>query len=238
MSAAATRRNQPRVAVIVLAAGSGSRLQSVTNKAYLPLGSHAVVGWSLRHALELPAIVSCTLVIAAHDRHLAESVLGNDLPGVDVTLVVGGASRHESEWRALKQLTNPIEAGEVDVVVIHDGARPFASASLFAEVVNQAAVHGGAIPGRRQPAVIPLDSASATTGELVTVQTPQAFQAGPLYAAYEQASVDGFVGTDTASCLERYSSLQVRVVDGPADNLKITYPADLEVAARHLDRLD
>jgi 2-C-methyl-D-erythritol 4-phosphate cytidylyltransferase len=70
----------------------------------------------------------------------------------------------------------------------------------------------------------------------VSVQTPQAFPAGPLLAAYDQAHLDGFVGTDTASCMERYTDVPVRCVPGDARNVKITYPEDLFVAERMLAR--
>ncbi|MER6899963.1 2-C-methyl-D-erythritol 4-phosphate cytidylyltransferase, partial [Amycolatopsis sp. NPDC000740] len=70
----------------------------------------------------------------------------------------------------------------------------------------------------------------------IRVQTPQGFRAQPLLAAYEQAAAEGFLGTDTASCMERFSALPVRWVPGSAENVKITYPHDLAVAERFLLR--
>ena len=71
MSESDRGREDQRVAVVVLAAGSGSRLQSVTNKAFLPLGDRAIVAWSVAHALALPDIAHCLLVVAEADRQLA-----------------------------------------------------------------------------------------------------------------------------------------------------------------------
>ena len=73
-----------------------------------------------------------------------------------VDLVVGGDSRHASEWQALQALAPAINAGEVDVVVIHDAARPLAGADLLGAVVASARRDGGALPGCEQPAVIGL----------------------------------------------------------------------------------
>jgi 2-C-methyl-D-erythritol 4-phosphate cytidylyltransferase len=75
--------------------------------------------------------------------------------------------------------------------------------------------------------VVALDPEHELAGELVTVQTPQAFRASDLYAAYLHADADGFDGTDTASTIERYTELAVVVVPGPDFNTKITYPTDV-----------
>jgi 2-C-methyl-D-erythritol 4-phosphate cytidylyltransferase len=69
---------------------------------------------------------------------------------------------------------------------------------------------------------------------LVTVQTPQAFRAGPLLDAYEAAAAEGFTGTDTAACMERYSATAVRGLPGQATNIKVTFPEDLFLAERIL----
>ena len=66
------------------------------------------------------------------------------------------------------------------------------------------------------------------------MQTPQAFTARPLLEAYRRAAEDGFVGTDTASCIERYTEVPVHCVEGDAGNIKITFPDDLFLAERLL----
>jgi len=124
--------------------------------------------------------------------------------------------------------------GEIDVVVIHDAARPLASAELFADVVDAAARHGCALPATEQGQLVRLDPDQTLPGRVVAVQTPQAFAAGSLLAAYRQADAEGFTGTDTASCVERYTDEQVHWVEGGAGNIKITFPDDLAVAERLL----
>ena len=98
-------------------------------------------------------------------------------------MVTGGATRHASEWRGLAALRSRIEAGAVDVVAVHDGARPLADAALFDATCRAAHAHGGALPVRPQPGLVTADGRRHVTG-LVGVQTPQAFRAGPLLEAY------------------------------------------------------
>ncbi len=205
------------------------------SKVFLPLSGHPVFSWSFRWAALVPAITHRLLVTAERDRQLAEQVLADEVADLGVEVIVGGKARHESELHALRALASRIERGEIDVVVIHDAARPLAGTELFAAVVDTAHRHGGAIPVRPQPALIFTEPGTGVVDkDLVTVQTPQAFRAAPLLAAYERAERDGFAGTDTASCIQRYTDLAVHCVDGPARNIKITFPEDLLLAERLL----
>lgn len=215
------------MAVAVLAAGTGSRFEADINKAFLPLDGLPMVEWSLRKAAALDNLVGLLLVIAESDRPLAEAVVRDADLAVTVEVIAGGTTRHASEWAALRALGERIASGDVDVVVIHDGARPYADTSLFEAVIEQAIEHGGAVPGRPQPGVVALEPDQALAGDFVTVQTPQAFRARELYAAYLRAEADRFDGTDTASTVERYTELDVAVVPGPDGNTKITYPSDV-----------
>jgi 2-C-methyl-D-erythritol 4-phosphate cytidylyltransferase len=221
--------------LVVLAAGEGSRVGHDTNKVLLPLAGRRVFTWSIRWAHSLAQVARVVLVIRESDRELVMRSLERELPEVEVTVVVGGDTRHESEWSALQALTPDIESGRTDVVVIHDAARPLAGAQVFRDVIDAAAVYGGALPVRDQPALTTLDhAAEPEERRTVAVQTPQAFRAGPLLRAYTRASADGFVGTDTASCIERYTDVAVRCVPGDAGNIKITFPEDLFLAERLL----
>ena len=144
--------------------------------------------------------------------------------------MAGGASRHESEWQALQVLAAEIDAGDLDVVAIHDGARPRATAELFEAVIGTAHRVGGALPTAHLPGLLTRELVELD-GEVVGVQTPQAFQAAPLLAAYRAAAVDGFEGTDTAACVERFSPVRVVAVPSGPLNLKITFAHDVDVAA-------
>lgn len=230
-------------AVVVLAAGSGSRVAATVNglpinKVLLPLLDKPALAHSVLAALQTPGLQHLVVVARPGEERLVAAALTPHLGDREVRLVTGGESRHDSEWAALQTLRAPIEAGEVEVVAIHDGARPLASTELFARTTAAAATHGGAIPVAPTPALLTLDASPVPRG-VAGVQTPQAFAAGPLLRAYEQAAADGFTGTDTANCVERYAS-EVRVAAVPSGhgNLKVTFPEDVALAAGLLRRSD
>lgn len=218
-------------AVVILAAGTGSRVGAGSNKVLLPLGDRAVLAWSVRDATALDDVRRVLVVVRPGEQDAVAAVLQPHLDGAEVGLVEGGSSRHASEWAAVQALRPLIEAGEVDVVAIHDGARPLAGSALFAATIAAAREHGGAIPVVRLPGLLARDG-RALPPELDGVQTPQAFRATALLAAYADAAVEGFEGTDTAACWSRYSDLPVAAVPGSAANLKITFPEDLATALR------
>ena len=225
-----------RAAVVMLAAGDGRRAGHETNKVLLPLAGRRVFTWAIRWAAALPEVTHQVLVIREQDREVVGRTIDREVadPG-SLLMVPGGASRHGSEWQALQALAPVIDRHEVDVVVIHDAARPLAATALFAEVIGAAATHGGAIPVLDQGQLTALtDDDQPPSQRVVAVQTPQAFAAAPLLRAYQQAADDGFVGTDTASCMERYTPLPVQCVPGDARNIKITFPEDLFLAERLL----
>ena len=236
---------EPAIAVVVLAGGSGLRVGKDRNKAYLPLGSRTAVGISLQTmaAATTPGLRRLVLVVRGDDLDLAERTLDEEFPRppVPVELVVGGSSRHGSEERALRHLEPAIRSAELDLVLIHDAARPMCSPDLVATLVRAAAQSGGAVPGLvaddlaavgDDGTLVPL------SGRHVRIQTPQVFAAGPLLEAYHRAAEAGFEGTDTAACLERFSSVTVAYVAGEEQNFKITYPHDLLIADELIRRRD
>ena len=216
-------------AVVILAAGAGQRVGAGSNKVLLPLGDLPVLAWSVRDALALDDVRRVLVVVRPGERSLVTDALAPHLGDAEVGLVEGGATRHASEWNALAALRPEIEAGEVDVVAIHDGARPLAGRRLFAATIDAARERGGAIPCVRLPGLLALDGGELPA-ELDGVQTPQAFRAADLLAAYAAAERDGFDGTDTAACWARYTDLPVVAVPSTPANLKITFPEDLELA--------
>jgi 2-C-methyl-D-erythritol 4-phosphate cytidylyltransferase len=227
-------------AALVLAGGRGSRVGAAGNKVYLPLAGRPMIAWSLRTFVRSPGIGPVLLVVRAADRTLAERLLAEHPELAGVQVVNGGATRQDSELAGLRHLAQPIRAGGVDVVLVHDGARPLAGRKLVAQVLRTAREAGGAVPGlpRDDLGVAGVDGSTllgpAPDG-LVAVQTPQGFRASPLLAAYEKAERAGFVGTDTASCVQRFApGLTIRAVPGEGRNFKITYPHDLAVAERVL----
>ena len=222
-----------RIAVVVLAAGSGSRFGSATNKVWLPLGGRRIISRSLLNAVKSFPGCRAILVISPQDASLANQVLEREAQGAKVELVEGGHTRHGSEYNALMHLAPSILDGSINVVLIHDGARPLATALLFDEVARMAHRHGGALPAI---AVDPFEIDFASENKIVRVQTPQAFRANELLLAYQQAHRDNFVGTDTAACMEEYfPDIENVAVVGETQNVKITYPQDLVIAEHVLE---
>ena len=214
---------------IVLAAGSGTRLNAGTNKVWLPLAGRELASWSLRWLAATNLFDRFVVVTHPDEREFARSVLLKHLR-VDIDFVDGGSSRHGSETRALEYISPTIENGSCRLVLIHDGARPLAGPALIKRIVAAAEADGGALPYLESAALegAPIDA------NLVRVQTPQVFAASPLLDAYRQAARDGFEGSDTSMCMERYRpDVSVRCVRGSASNLKVTYPQDL-VMAEHI----
>lgn len=219
---------QGTVASVVLAAGSGTRFGHSINKVWLELDGRHIISRSLANSVKCFSDVRSILVINPDDEEFARDALAKDGLTTHIEIVHGGASRHESEYKALQYLKNDIESGTVKIVVIHDGARPLATAQLFSAVADGANIHGGAIPA------ITLDSREMDmqcTEDVASVQTPQGFRAPELLQAYEKAALQGFIGTDTAACMEQYfPDLKVLAVTGEISNIKITYPQDLTIA--------
>jgi 2-C-methyl-D-erythritol 4-phosphate cytidylyltransferase len=199
------------VASIVLAAGSGTRFGHSMNKVWLQLNGKHIISRSLENSRANFSNVRSILVINPDDEEFAREALRKDGMPADIEIVHGGASRHESEYNALQYLKSDIASGKIDLVLIHDGARPLATPQIFAAIAEGAHKHGGAIP---TIALDPHEMDTARDETVARVQTPQ-----------------GFIGTDTAACMEKFFP-EVKTVAVPGDifNIKITYPQDLAIA--------
>ena len=217
-------------AAIVLAAGSGTRVGAEVNKVLLPLLDVPVLVWSVRDALALPDVRRLVLVVRPEDRAAVEAAVAPHLGDREVLVVDGGATRHQSEWAAIRVLADEIASGDVDVVVVHDGARPLAGTDLWRAVVDAARETGGAIPVVRVTGLLHGDL-SPVTDEVGAVQTPQAFRAPELLDAYRAAADDGFEGTDTAACVTAYADVAVAAVPSTSLNLKVTFPEGRRVSS-------
>jgi 2-C-methyl-D-erythritol 4-phosphate cytidylyltransferase len=216
------------VASVVLAAGSGTRFGHSINKVWLQLHGKHIISRSLENSRANFSSVRSILVINPDDEQFAREALTKDGALANTEIVHGGATRHESEYKALQYLKGDIEAGLIDLVLIHDGARPLATPELFVAIADGAQTHGGAIP---TIALDPHEMDTARDETVARVQTPQGFRATQLLQAYEKAAVAGFVGTDTSACMEAFFP-EVKTVAVPGDifNIKITYPQDLAIA--------
>lgn len=235
-------QNVPQAVGVVLAAGMGTRVGADGNKAYLPLAGRSMVSWSVDAVARSTLVARTVLVFRRGERDLAERTLAAELPGTCVELVEGGDTRHGSEENVLRHLAPDIESGVIDVVLIHDAARPLASTAMMDTALATARTFGGAIPVLPAGDVVKVDDiqrVSPTGGTLARVQTPQAFRAGPLLTAYRLATGGHFDGTDTSACVQNFTDVDVRVFAGASSNLKVTFSRDVLLAERLLrDRID
>ena len=159
-----------------------------------------------------------------------------------VELVVGGEHRQQSVENALKALS----AAPDDIVLVHDAVRPFVTREIVEQVIEAAQKYDAAIAGL--PAVDTVKQVERTAegalikstiprAGIVMAQTPQGFRYSVIKKAFDEASADGFLGTDEASLVER-SRHDVAVVMGSPRNIKITAPADMELAEFYLKTAD
>lgn len=218
---------------ILLAGGSGTRLGTGDNKAYLPLGGHPLLVWSLTAFERCEGIDDVVLVTRTEDRERARAAAAAAAITKVRAIVVGGATRHASEQAGLDAIADRIEDGTVTLVAIHDAARPFVSDDLLTRLLRTADERGGAAPGL--PVGPPFLVRSGTpdvvrTDDLRRMQTPQAYRAAPLLAAYRAATAAGFHGVDTAETVEHHGGLGTVVVPGDPDNRKVTFADDLRAA--------
>ncbi len=237
------QQGHPYTVAVVLCAGQGTRMSASRNKVFLPLAGRPLVVHTLR-AFEAAASIDEALLVAhaSETEYVEREILGR-YPLSKVTgVVAGGATRHQSEQNALDALRERIARGEIDVILVHDGARPFVTPDAIDRLVAAAHASGAAIlaapiaadevllgvdeDGRLKTLNSSSDAEGRTPYQLMRAQTPQGFSASALLAAYDQARADAFEGTDTAAALERLG-MPVMAVASTAANLKITTPDDL-----------
>ena len=223
--------DRPRVAAVIVAGGDGLRMGDASGgvrKQYATLLDEPVLAWAVRAFLRHRAIGPVVVVVPEADAADPPPWLR----ALEVGIVAGGSTRTASVLSGLRALPE-----EVDMVLIHDGARPFVSGELIDRVIAHVGITGALT------AVVPATPATDTLkeveeGEVVGTldrtriwhaQTPQAFPYLALMAAHADAAREGWEATDDASLFERRGG-RVRIVQGDPENMKITHPFDLEVA--------
>lgn len=215
---------------VVPAAGVGKRMQADRPKQYLPLGDKTVIEHTLDALCALEELQS--VVVARNDDDPYWPDLVFDMPCTVLT-APGGKQRADSVLSGLQCL--PAEAVDDDWVLVHDAARPcLRSEDLHKLIASVQDSVGGilAIPTRdtmKQATPEGAIEATLDRSRMWNALTPQMFRVGALKTALEQASRDGFQVTDEASAME-HAGFHPLLVEGHADNIKITRPEDLALA--------
>jgi 2-C-methyl-D-erythritol 4-phosphate cytidylyltransferase / 2-C-methyl-D-erythritol 2,4-cyclodiphosphate synthase len=215
--------------VAILAAG-GSGLRAGVAKQWLALGGESVLRRSARALASCDAIDALVAVVPPGDEARGAAEL--DGLGKPARAVAGGAQRADSVWNGLAA------AGDAAVVLVHDAARPFATAALVARVVEAAARDGAALAAvpatdtvKRAAAGAEPPRVEATLDRRVLwlAQTPQAFRADVLRRAFDLAGAAASLATDECALVEQAGG-SVTLVPGEPGNFKITGPEDVERA--------
>jgi 2-C-methyl-D-erythritol 4-phosphate cytidylyltransferase len=217
-----------KVSAIIAAAGTGQRLGHQRAKAFVELGGKPMLFYALRTLAATPDITEIIITLPTSAEGHARAALGEMKFGLPVKLTPGGAERQDSVRRALM-----LVSAESEIVVIHDAARPFATAELFSRCIESAQRWGAAVAGI--PVADTLKSVAA--GKIIATQprhglwqaqTPQAFKRELILRAHASAKTGEQV-TDDADLVERLGE-SVEIVEGSPQNFKITTPGDLEMA--------
>lgn len=224
---------RPAVVAVVVAGGSGERFGRRGGKQLLQLAGRPVAYWSVAACAAARSIDR--LVVVCHPDRLAEyeDALAPAAGATAVSFVAGGETRQHSVSNGVAQAAE----GPVEIVVVHDGARPLVSPALIDDAVNalwSAADLDGVIVGHPVSDTLKLvvggtvDS-TPDRSRFWAVQTPQVFRFGALRDALASAAAEAWVGTDDASVVERFGG-RVGLVEGPRDNMKITVAEDAVIA--------
>jgi len=242
-----------KVVVIIPAAGLGTRMAPVPvgakgkqkktppSKQFTELGGTPILIHTLRKFAGVGAVNEIWIAlreseIAGFRARLEKEA--QDVMKKKVELVLGGEHRQQSVENAL----NAVAAAADDIVLVHDAVRPFVRHEIIRDVIEAAEKYGAAIAAL--PAVDTVKQVERTAdgalikatiprASIVLAQTPQGFRYHVIKKAFDEASADGFLGTDEASLVER-SGHDVAVVMGSPRNIKITAPADMELAEFYL----
>lgn len=233
-----------KVIVIIPAAGLGTRMAAAAkdkkraaSKQFTELAGTPILIHTLRKFSSVPQVSAICIALRQTEMDEFRSRLqsyAQDVLKKKIQLVQGGEHRQESVANALAA----ISAENDDIILVHDAVRPFVTQQIIQEVIEAAQKYGAAIAG--MPAVDTVKQVERTSeGALITAtvprervvlaQTPQGFRYHILKKAFDEAATDGFLGTDEASLVER-SGKEVAVVMGSPQNMKITTPADMELA--------
>ncbi len=222
---------KPFTSAILLAGGTGSRMQADMPKQFLKLGSKTVVRHSFDVFMEMPEIDEIVVVCAPEFRHHFDTT---QAPKKGVRFALPGVRRQDSVYHGLLG-TSPTS----ELICVHDGARPFIDKALVLRVLEAGLQHGAATVG--MPIKFTVKESNSENFVRATpdrsfiweIQTPQIIQRSLLTAGFEYARVHNLTVTDDVSLAELIGK-PVKLVEGSHINLKITVPADLAVATQLL----
>ena len=228
-----------RIGLLVVAAGRGSRLGADRPKQYLSLAERPLIAHTLEALAAGFPFSAVTVVIHADDRALYDEATAHLRPGAAAALTppaIGGETRQQSVMAGLEA----IAPAELEIVLIHDAARPFPSPALIARAIEAAERHGAAAPGTAMSDTVKqVDAdgrvlATPPRSGLRAVQTPQAFRFPLILAAHRRAAAAGVGDLTDDVAVAEWAGAPAYVFEGDPLNVKVTTMQDLEAAEARL----
>ena len=225
-----------RIFALVPAAGMGKRMGAGCNKQYLLLNEEPILAHTLRVFEQAPFIDGIFVVSPEQEIPYCRTEVVERYGFSKVrAIVAGGAERQHSVFNGIRAIEG---AEDDDLVLIHDGVRPFVPAGVLKSAAEAAEKFGAAVVAVpvKDTVKVARNGIVAQTPpreELWLAQTPQAFRFGLISAAHRAAEAEGFLGTDDASLVER-QGWPLHVVMGDYRNIKITTPEDMILAQAFL----
>jgi 2-C-methyl-D-erythritol 4-phosphate cytidylyltransferase len=230
-----------KVSVIIPAAGLGTRMgrgvpekEGISRKQFMLLNGSPILVHTIRKFVLSPLVSEIIVALRADDIQWANELFAQQGFSKTVRTIEGGETRQQSVENALTAIPP-----DTELVAVHDAVRPFIEIDTIEKVIQEAASTGAAIVG-----IVPVDTvkqvhrnkvrATLPRDRLVLTQTPQVFKTELLRQAFAKARQDLFIGTDESSLVERLEQVEVSVVSGNDRNIKITKPADMELARLYL----
>ena len=217
-------------ALIVPAAGMGTRMGYEMPKPFIPLNDRPAIYYTLSAFVTMPGLRQVVIPTRADMIAGVEQVVNQiSWPeNLQIQVIEGGEERVDSVQIGLQKLHEHIE-----LVVVHDAVRPLISSEVIRKTINKAAESGAAIPAtpcRDTLKKVSSDIIECTVdrSSLWNAQTPQCFRRDILEHGYQMLEQSGGTVTDEAGLVEKYS--EISIVQGDSYNLKLTYPEDVEVA--------
>jgi 2-C-methyl-D-erythritol 4-phosphate cytidylyltransferase len=229
--------SRPWAAALVLAAGAGKRLGVGGRKGLLKLGDRPLYAWSVEAFLKAPFMGQVVVVVHSEDLRQVGAACQKRFKDPRLKVVAGGAERQDSVRFGLQSIDPHME-----VILVHDAARPFINASLIKHCAVSARLQGGAVACVPVKDSVKLEEAGGVLKalpreKLRAAQTPQAYQAHLLREAHAQALLKRRYYTDEAGLCEAAGTPSVAVASY-YENFKITTPEDLPMAKRIIGSFD
>lgn len=220
--------------VVIVAAGSGSRMKMNINKQFIKLDGKEIIVHTIEKFYKHKNINDIVVVLREEEIDFFKNEILSTYGFDKVKIALGGNERQDSVYNGLKSLRQ-----ECDTVLIHDGARPFVTAEIIDNSINEAKQHKAVVVGVPVKDTIKVINDkneivdTPQRNKLWAVQTPQTFEYKVLIEAYENAFNDDFYGTDDAMLVERIG-YKVKMIEGSYNNIKVTTQEDIAIGEQIL----